>query len=67
MKNLKYLIDHVTKTIHQRDYAGDRYGFLNTPIDKREFIGDGAYIELLKTEKGYKVCNSCQTFQLLTR
>ena len=42
---MKYLIDHLTKTIHQRGNAGDRCGFLNTPIEKREFTNSESYRE----------------------
>ncbi|MGI2328176.1 hypothetical protein [Planococcus sp. YIM B11945] len=63
---MKYLIDHLTKTIHHRGYAGDRCDFLDTPIDKREFSGDEAYIERLKTDRGYINCLFCKTFQSLS-
>ena len=63
---MKYLIDHLTKTIHQRGNAGDRCGFLHTPIEKREFTNSESYIESLQTEKGYTRCPYCKTIQILT-
>lgn len=63
---MKYLIDHSSKTIHQREYAGEQCGFSDTPIDKREFIDSDFYIDLLETEKGYGRCTHCKSIQILT-
>ncbi|MDN7246207.1 hypothetical protein QWY16_03410 [Planococcus shenhongbingii] len=62
---MKYLIDHATKTIHQRVFAGDRCGFTTTPIEKREFKDCLAYIESLQTQKGYTICPHCTSVQQL--
>jgi hypothetical protein len=65
VQEVKYLIDHATKTIHQRVYAGDRCGFITTPIEKREFKDCIAYIESLQTQQGYTICPHCTTVQLM--
>ncbi|MDN7227282.1 hypothetical protein QWY22_03405 [Planococcus liqunii] len=62
---MKYLIDHATKTIHQRVYAGDRCGFITTPIEKREFEDCPVYIESLQIQKGYSICPHCTSVQLM--
>ena len=61
---MKYLIDHLTKTIHLREYAGDRCGFADTPIEKREFTDSESYIESLVQQKGYRKCPYCPSIQI---
>ncbi|MGK7376766.1 hypothetical protein ACSFXN_02920 [Planococcus sp. 1R117A] len=47
---MQYFIDHKRKQIHQRQYAGDRCGFTETPVEKREFTNSFSYIEQLEEE-----------------
>lgn len=63
---MKYLIDHLKKTIHQREYAGDRCGIPDTPIEKREFTDSESYIDSLEAEKGYVRCPRCKSSQILS-
>lgn len=58
-----YFVDHRTKQIHHSQFAGDRCGFLQTPVKEREFTDDSGYIEGLADQKEYKVCPHCQTAQ----
>lgn len=57
-----YFVDHRTKKIHHSQFAGDSCGFLQTPIDRREFTDKMEYVEGL-AEKEYEYCPHCQTAQ----
>ena len=61
---MQFFIDHKYKKIHQRIYAGDRCGFVKTPIDKREFTDSEAYIRNLEDDKRYEFCKHCETVQI---
>ncbi|MGI2328000.1 hypothetical protein [Planococcus sp. YIM B11945] len=63
---LQFFIDHKKKKIHQRQYAGDRCGFVETPVDRREFTNSVAYIERLEMHSEYLVCPYCRSLQVLT-
>ncbi|MFP3324047.1 hypothetical protein R0K05_13225 [Planococcus sp. SIMBA_160] len=57
-----YFVDHRTKKIHHSQFAGDSCGFLQTPINQREFTDKMEYVESL-AEKEYERCPHCQTAQ----
>lgn len=61
---MQFFIDHKYKKIHQRMLAGDKCGFVETPIDKREFTDSEDYIKSLENEKTYELCEHCQTVQI---
>ncbi|MBZ5200055.1 hypothetical protein HU147_02395 [Planomicrobium chinense] len=61
---MQYFIDHKRKRIHQRQYAGDRCGFMKTPVEKREFTDSLAYIGRLQEESEYLKCPHCRTAQM---
>lgn len=61
---MRYFIDHKRKQIHQREFAGDRCGFTETPVEKREFTDSLAYIEQLEEEREYFKCPHCRTVQI---
>jgi len=58
---MQYFIDHKHKRIHERQYAGDRCGFVETPVEKREFTDSLTYIERLEGEREYLKCPHCRT------
>lgn len=62
---MQYFIDHKRKRIHQRQYAGDRCGFMETPVEKREFTDSLAYIGQLEEVKEYLKCPHCGTIQIV--
>ena len=45
-------------------HAGDKCGFVETPIDKREFTDSEDYIKSLENDKTYELCEHCQTVQI---
>lgn len=47
---MTYFVDHLKKNIHRRQYAGDAGGFIQTPVEKREFTDSLAYIEQLEEQ-----------------
>ena len=61
---MQFFIDHKYKKIHRRIYAGDRCGFVETPIDKREFTNAEDYKKSLEIEGTYELCEFCQTVQI---
>lgn len=58
-----YFVDHRTKRIHHSQFAGDRCGFLQTPVEKREFTDEMEYVDSLADKKEYQLCPHCQTAQ----
>ncbi|MDN7245318.1 hypothetical protein QWY16_18305 [Planococcus shenhongbingii] len=60
---MKYFIDHNKKSIHQQKFAGDRCGFVGTPITSREFTNCPNYVKQLIQEKNYKDCSHCVSVQ----
>lgn len=60
---MPFFIDHINKSIHQRQFAGDACGFLETPVEKREFTDSLAYIERLEKQESYTVCMHCQAIK----
>lgn len=58
-----YFVDHRTKRIHHSQFAGDSCGFLQTPVEEREFTDEAAYVEGLEQSGEYKQCPHCQTAQ----
>lgn len=62
---MNYFIDHKKKTIHQKQFAGDRCGFTKTPVEKREFTDSLIYIQQLETEKIYSRCSYCRSIQII--
>ncbi|MGH2316627.1 hypothetical protein ACRC6Q_02610 [Planococcus sp. SE5232] len=63
---MHYFVDHKKKKIHQRQFAGDRCGFVETPVEKREFTDRADYIEQLEEEDSYEFCPHCQTAQTIS-
>ncbi|EGA88870.1 hypothetical protein GPDM_13491 [Planococcus donghaensis MPA1U2] len=61
-----YFIDHKKKKIHQRQFAGDRCGFVETPVEKREFTDQVEYIQQLETKDLYETCKYCQQAQSIS-
>lgn len=61
-----YFVDHKKKKIHQRLFAGDRCGFVETPVEKREFTDRADYIEQLKKKNSYEFCPHCQQVQIIS-
>ena len=61
-----YFIDHKKKKIHQRQFAGDRCGFVETPVEKREFTDRADYIEQLEEKNSYEFCPYCQSVQTIS-
>lgn len=61
---MQFFIDHKYKKIHQRIYAGDKCGFVKTPIDKREFTDAEDYVKSLEDDRRYELCEYCQTVQI---
>ncbi len=62
---MHYFVDHQKKKIHQRQFAGDRCGFVDTPIEKREFTDCVEYISQLESEDHYEYCLQCQSVQMI--
>lgn len=60
-----YFIDHKKRKIHQRQFAGDRCGFVETPVEKREFTDQAEYIEQLEQQGSYEFCPHCQSVQII--
>lgn len=58
-----YFVDHRTKRIHHSQFAGDSCGFLQTPVEEREFTEEKEYVESLADKEQYKHCPHCQTAQ----
>ncbi|TWT06691.1 hypothetical protein FQV26_02450 [Planococcus sp. CPCC 101016] len=63
---MHYFVDHKKKRIHQRQFAGDRCGFVETPVEKREFTDRAEYIEQLEERDSYEFCPHCQTAQMIS-
>lgn len=63
--HMTYFVDHKNKKIHDQRFAGDKCGFLDTPIDKREFTAVEEYIKKLEVKEGFAFCSHCQTPQLI--
>ena len=63
---MHYFVDHKKKKIHQRQFAGDRCGFIETPVEKREFTDRAEYIEQLEEKDSYEFCPYCQTAQIIS-
>jgi len=62
-----YFIDHLKKIIHRRQYAGDDCGFLQTPVEKREFTDSLAYVKQLEEQELYTRCPHCQFVKMLVK
>lgn len=62
---ITYFVDHKNKKIHDQRFAGDKCGFLDTPVKEREFTTSEDYIIELETTKGFAFCINCQTPQLV--
>lgn len=62
---MQYFVDHKHKRIHQRHDAGDRCGFAETPVEKREFTDSLSYIEGLEENRKYLKCPYCRTVQIV--
>ncbi|MFD1030018.1 hypothetical protein [Metaplanococcus flavidus] len=60
-----YFVDHKNKKIHQQQFAGDKCGFLDTPVSEREFTKSKSYVETLEMSEGFRICSYCQTPQLV--
>ncbi|ANU09818.1 hypothetical protein A1A1_05207 [Planococcus antarcticus DSM 14505] len=58
---LYYFVDHKKKKIHKRQFAGDRCGFIETPVENREFTDRADYIEQLEKKDSYEYCLHCQS------
>lgn len=63
---MHYFVDHKKKKIHQRQFAGDRCGFVETPVEKREFTDRADYIEQLEKKDSYEFCSHCQQVQIIS-
>ncbi|WP_142826852.1 hypothetical protein [Planococcus soli] len=63
---MHYFVDHKKKKIHQRQFAGDRCGFVETPVEKREFTNQADYIEQLESKDLYEFCPHCQQAQIIS-
>ena len=60
-----YFVDHKNKKIHRHQFAGDKCGFLDTPISEREFTGSEDYVKSLEAAGEFSFCSQCQTPQLV--
>lgn len=60
MLDITYFVDHKNKKIHSQRYAGDKCGFLDTPVKEREFTDSEEYIIKLESEKGFYFCSHCK-------
>lgn len=58
---MQFFVDHKYRRIHKRQFAGDRCGFVETPIEKREFTDSEIYIIQLESQDLYEVCPHCQS------
>lgn len=58
---MQFFVDHKYRRIHQRQFAGDRCGFVETPVKEREFTDSEEYILQLESQDRYEVCLHCQT------
>ena len=63
---MAYFIDHNRKRIHWKGFAGDKCGFIDTPVDQREFTDSPDYIDELLSDGAYKRCPHCRSVQMLT-
>ncbi|MGI2328252.1 hypothetical protein [Planococcus sp. YIM B11945] len=61
---MMYFIDHNKKSIHLQKFAGDRCGFIGTPVKKREFTNCPIYVVRQIKEKEYNRCSQCATVQV---
>ncbi|MGE6367901.1 hypothetical protein ACQKDB_02120 [Planococcus kocurii] len=61
-----YFVDHKKKKIHQRQFAGDRCDFVETPVEKREFTDQVEYVQQLKNKDLYEMCKYCQQAQSIS-
>lgn len=59
---MKYFIDHLQKKIHLRQFAGDRCGFTETPVEQREFSDAEDYVAQLVAEESYTICTHCHSW-----
>ncbi len=62
---ITYFIDHKNKKIHDQRFAGDECGFLDTPVDKREFTAARDYVLTLESAEGFEFCTYCHKPQLV--
>lgn len=60
-----YFVDHKNKKIHHQQFAGDKCGFLDTPVSEREFTASESYVEELENTAGFVFCKHCETPQLV--
>lgn len=60
-----YFVDHKNKKIHYQQFAGDKCGFLDTPISEREFTSSTEYVNSLEIMDGFSFCKQCKTPQLV--
>ena len=63
---MSYFVDHMKKKVHQKLHAGDRCGFLDTPVKFREFTDVNEYIEDLERVQGFQKCQHCQSAQIVS-
>ncbi|ANU27244.1 hypothetical protein [Planococcus versutus] len=61
-----YFVDHKKKKIHQRQFAGDRCGFVETPVEKREFTDQVEYVQQLEIKNFYEMCKYCRQAQSIS-
>lgn len=64
---MQFFIDHKYRRIHQRQFAGDRCGFVETPVEEREFTDSEDYIGQLENRELYEVCPHCQSAPTVIR
>jgi hypothetical protein len=57
---MRYLIDHVRKSVHRTTFANDSCHFHTTPAEKREFSEDQTYIKRLIEEEKFEECPFCK-------
>lgn len=60
-----YFVDHKNRKIHYQKFAGDKCGFLETPVSEREFTASEDYVKALEISDGFSFCTYCQTPQLV--
>ncbi|TAA73528.1 hypothetical protein D2909_01400 [Planococcus salinarum] len=65
MPLIMYFVDHKNKKIHHQQYAGDKCGFLETPISEREFTASDEYVKSLEGTGQFSFCKECETPQLV--
>lgn len=56
---MKFFVDHLRKSIHSQQFAGDSCGFITTPVAHREFTNCPVYIKGLIEDQGYSRCVKC--------